>query len=79
MMAQVIVRNLDDGVVATLKRKAALRGHSLEQELREILGSAARLTTEERMALAAGIREMTPKGVTQTDSAELIRDDRDRR
>lgn len=78
-MAQVIVRNLDDDVVATLKRKAALRGHSLEQELRGILSSAARLTTEERVALAKNIRDMTPEGVTQTDSAELIREDRDRR
>ena len=78
-MAQVIVRNLDDDVVATLKRKAALRGHSLEQELRGILSSAAWPTTEERVALAKSIRDMTPEGVPQTDSAELIREDRDRR
>ncbi len=77
-MAQVIVRNLDDSVVATLKRKAALRGHSLEQELRGILSGAARLTTEERVALAKSICDMTPEGVTQTDSAELIREDRER-
>ena len=77
-MAQVIVRNLDDGVVATLKRKAALRGHSLEQELRTILSSAARFTTEERVALAERIRAMTPEGVTQTDSADLIREGRER-
>ena len=49
-MAQVIVRNLDDQVVATLKRKAELHGCSLEQELRDILSKAARLTKEERVA-----------------------------
>ena len=75
-MAQVIVRDLDDGVVAALERKAAMRGHSLEQELREILSRAARLTIEERVALAKSIRDMTPEGVTQTDSAELIRQNR---
>ena len=53
-----------------------MRGHSLEQELREILSRAARLTIEERVALAKSIRDMTPEGVTQTDSAELIRQNR---
>jgi plasmid stability protein len=33
-MSQVLVRNLDDRVVASLRRKAELHGHSLEQELR---------------------------------------------
>lgn len=78
-MAQVIVRNLDQRVVATLKKKAELHGCSLEQELRDILSMAARLTNDERVALAKRIRAMTPTGVTQTDSAELIREDRDTR
>ena len=43
-MAQVIVRNLDEQVVSSLKFKAELHGHSLEQELREILKRAAELT-----------------------------------
>ncbi len=78
-MAQVIVRNLDDQVVAALKRKAKLHGCSLEQELREILSQAARPTPEERVVIAARIRAMTPAGVAQTDSTELIRQDRDSR
>lgn len=78
-MAQVIVRNLDDEVVATLKRKARLRGCSLEQELRDILSAAASLTKEERLALAKRIRAMTPADAVQTDSADLIREDRDAR
>ncbi len=77
-MAQVIVRNLDAEVVAALKRKAALHGRSLEQELREILSSAARFDREERLAVADRIRAMTPRGVVQTDSTDLIRQDRDR-
>ena len=78
-MAQVIVRNLDDRVVATLKRKAEMHGHSLEQELRDILSAAARLSTTERVATANRIRAMTPAGVDQTDSAGLIHDDREDR
>ncbi len=78
-MAQVIVRNLDDRVVAILKRKAELHGRSLEQELREILSAAAPLTKNERMAMAKRIRAMTPSRVAQTDSAKWIRADRDRR
>ncbi len=78
-MAQVIVRNLDDGEVAALKRKAKLHGCSLEQELRDILSRAARPSAEERAALARHIRAMTPPGVAQTDSARLIREDRDMR
>ena len=78
-MVQVVIRNLDDRVVAALKRKAEMRGHSLEQELRDILSSAARLMTTERVAAANRVRAMTPAGLDQTDSADLIRDDRDSR
>jgi plasmid stability protein len=78
-MAQVLVRNLDERVVMALRRKAELRGHSLEQELRLALTAAARLTSEERRALARRVRNLTPAGVKQTDSAELIRQDRDTR
>lgn len=77
-MAQVIVRNLDDDVVAALKRKAALRGRSLEQELREILGQASKSTREERLASSDRLRAMTLK-VPKPLGAELIREDRDRR
>jgi len=78
-MAQVIVRNLDDRVVDSLKTKANLHGHSLEQELRRILTEAARLTPEERLAAIRRIKAMTPKGVVQTDSAEIIREARESR
>jgi antitoxin FitA len=75
-MAQVLVRNLPDDVVARLKAKAAQARHSLEQELRDILIAAARPGREEILADMDRIRAMTPK-VPQTDSAELIREDRD--
>jgi plasmid stability protein len=76
-MGQVIVRNLDDGTIAALKAKAALHGNSLEQELRRILSEAARPGPEERLALADGIRAMTPRKA-QSDSTRLVREDRAR-
>jgi plasmid stability protein len=77
-MAQVIVRNLDDDVVSSLKFKAELHGHSLEQELREILKRAAELSVEEKLALVNRIRAMQKRPL-QDDSADLIREDRDSR
>ena len=76
-MGQVIVRNLDDRIIAALKTKAELHGQSLEQELRTILSRAAVPNIQERVALASRIRGLTPKR-RQTDSTKLIREDRDR-
>ena len=78
-MAQVIVRNLEDDVVERLKLKAELSGHSLEQELREILRKAAPLTKEQKLALIDRAHAMTADR-TQSELAEdLIRADRDNR
>ena len=78
-VAQVLVRNLGDRVVAAFRRKAELHGNSLAQELRSALTAAARLTCEERVALARRVRALTPATVRQTDSTDLIRRDRDSR
>ncbi len=77
-MAQVIVRNLDDDVVAALKRRARRRGRPLEQELRDILTAAARPTRTDLLAEIDRIRAMTPPG-PPIDSTALIRADRDSR
>jgi plasmid stability protein len=77
-MAQVIVRNLDDDIASSLKFKAELHGHSLEQELREILKRAAELSVEEKLALVDRIRAMQKRPL-EDDSADLIREDRDSR
>jgi plasmid stability protein len=39
-MAQLVVRNLDEGVKANLRARAARNGNSLEQEVRNILSAA---------------------------------------
>jgi plasmid stability protein len=76
-MAQVIVRHLEDETVRRLKERARRKGHSLEQELRQILAAAARRDVAEFKAEAAAIRARY-QGTPQTDSALLLREDRDR-
>ena len=78
-MANLTIRNIDDDIVERLKIKAKQNERSLEAEVRLILkGAANRLTGMEARALAERIAAMTPKGVKQTDSTILIREDRDR-
>ncbi len=78
-MAQVLIRNLDDALIERMKLKAELNGHSLEQELREVIKAAAPLTTEQKLALIDRAHALTPKGVEQTPAEVLIREDRDNR
>jgi plasmid stability protein len=59
-VGQVLVRNLDDDVIERLKTKADLKGHSLEQELRDVLTAAAPLTPEEKVTLSRRIRSSSP-------------------
>jgi plasmid stability protein len=77
-MGQVLVRNLDDEVIESIRLKAELKGHSLEQELREIIRQASPLTPEERVALSRKIRAMQAKPA-KLDSTRIIRSARDNR
>ncbi len=54
-MTQVLIRNLDDETVASYRRKAKIKGISLEQELRNLLEANKPFTPVERAAVA---REM---------------------
>jgi plasmid stability protein len=60
LMGQVLVRNLEDRVIESLKTKAELKGRSLEQELRDVLTNAAPLTPAEKIALFQKLRAMMP-------------------
>ncbi len=77
-MGQVIIRNLPEELIKRLKLKAKIHGHSLEQELRNILGREAGLTTEEKLALIDSVRGMQKKPLA-IDSTQMIREDRDSR
>lgn len=76
VMAQVIIRNLDDRTVSWLKARAAARGRSLEQELRLLLTEAARPTRAEVAEVAGSLRSMSPPVILDLEA--LIREDRDR-
>ena len=77
-MGQVIVRNLADNIIAAHKRRAAARGVSLEQQLRDVLAEAARPSREELLSRLATCRSLTPAG-PRTPAEDLIREDRDSR
>jgi antitoxin FitA len=77
-MANLTVRNLDDDVVTALKARAKRNRRSLEAEVRVLLRDAVdRGSTTSLRELADRIAALTPK-VPQTDSTELVREDRAR-
>ena len=77
-VAQVLIRQLDERVVAILREQARSRGVSLEQSLRELLTSAAQQHSDVRERLAA-LRRQTPASAKGLDVATLIREGREQR
>ena len=59
-MGQVLIRNIDDEVLSSLRYKAKMKGRPLEQELREILITAAPFTIEERIVASEMLRASLP-------------------
>jgi plasmid stability protein len=78
MMGQVLIRNLDDQTIASLKRRAERKGHSLEHELRDILKQAAKPTAEERLAAVERVAALQ-KRPSKLLSEDVIRRIRYRR
>jgi plasmid stability protein len=77
-MATLTIRNLDDDVVAALKRQAKENDRSLEAEVRHLLTRRIHGPTRgELLAEADRIAAMTPRPMA-TDSVDLIREGRDR-
>jgi len=72
-MAQLMVRNIDEAVVRALKKRAARRNHSAEQEHREILEQA--LLRPKRRSLAEVLASMPDAG----EDADFERRQVDRR
>jgi plasmid stability protein len=78
-MAQALIRNLDDDLLADYREAAKANRRSLEAELREALRIARPVSRKRRAELLAAtdrIRAMTPD-VPQTPSERLVREDRD--
>ena len=78
-MGNLTVRNLDDRVIERLKAQAKANQRSLEGEVRHVLTQQV-----ERPNRIADFRERTRQlvsltaGTSQSDSADLLREDRDR-
>lgn len=80
-MGQLLLRNVDDSLIETLKRRAAAAGRSMEAEARDALARGTQLTGAEKVAMMREIRAANQKlrvpGRPQTESWLLIREDRD--
>jgi antitoxin FitA len=79
MAGNLHVRNLDDELIARLKRRAIRHGRSTEAEHREILRQALAGEVDSSFdKLAADLRKLT-KRRKQTPSELLLREGRDER
>ena len=79
MPGNLHVRNLDDDLIARLKRRAARHGRSTEAEHREILRQALIGEVEPSFdTLAADLRKLTRRR-KQTPSELLLREGREQR
>lgn len=77
MMAQLLVRNLDEEIVRRLEMRAAAAGRSAEAEHRRILKEALMPDHAAFIERARQLRERTV-GRPMVDSTEIIREFRDR-
>lgn len=71
---------IDDEVLAEVAAAARARGVSSESLARELLleGLRGSKSKESLRRLMESIASMTPRDVEQTDSVDLLREDRDR-
>lgn len=77
-MTDLRIRNTDEKLLEALKKQAKRHNRSLAAEVRQILADAVSPAPRaDLLALADQIAAMTPD-VPQTDSADLLREDRDR-
>ncbi|MFM9828399.1 MAG: FitA-like ribbon-helix-helix domain-containing protein [Sphingomonas sp.] len=80
-MGQVLIRNLDDALLADYRQAAKANARSLEAELREALARGRplkpRLSATELTALSQRLWAMTPDTAAMVDSTPLIREMRD--
>jgi plasmid stability protein len=80
-MAQLIVRNIPEAVMEDFRKLARRRGTSVEGEVRALITSAVDRDAQRRRFRLASKRQVASfqtDGRGFTESAELIREDRDR-
>jgi plasmid stability protein len=78
-MANVLIRDVPEHVVKSLKGRAAQQHRSLQQELRLILEEAAGIAAHKTLRAGRRIRgKLARSGRAFSDSATLLREDRAR-
>ncbi len=79
-MPDVLVRNVEDDILQELKNRAKQNGRSLQKELKMLFSSLAQSNQTQILSdeeTAAKIKESL-RGREFSDSAELLREDRNR-
>ena len=79
-MNQILVRNVKTKTYRQLRKQAAASGRSLQGQVNTILDKAAETPAMDRRRLAEMLERFRArfKGRTFSDSARMIREDRDR-
>lgn len=76
-MAQILIRNMDDRVVESLKKRAKREGRSLQSEVKRILEQAARIDMDTAQKMLKQFRSRF-KGRRFSDSVDILREDHER-
>ncbi len=78
-MAELVLTDLEDGVLNELRERASRHGRTTTEEAKAILADALHAKGSETWAAVDAIYErLATSGRTFSDSAELLREDRDR-
>ena len=78
-MPQLVIHDLEDAVLQRLQQQASMHGRSAEVEASAILTYALQAQSLDPWAAADAIRQqLAGSGQGFSDSAELVREDRDR-
>lgn len=80
-MGEITIRVSDATVIEALEEMASIHGRPVEEEVLSVLERAVEnhLHKLDLIERAREIRSMTPEGVKQTDSVEIIREMREER
>jgi plasmid stability protein len=75
-MGEIRIKIEDESLLVRLSALAVEHNRSIDQEIEELLLAAlpTRPRREDLPAIARQISAMTPKGVKQTDSVEILRE-----
>jgi len=76
-MGRILIRNVDDAVLAALRRRAAEAGTSAEEEARKALASSVGLTRKESLVRLDAVRRRIGR-VRGPSSLDDLRADRAR-